>query len=138
MAEHQLRDIREHFAAYLAHLKARGTAETHQRSVERRLERLAADCDFKHLKDISRSQVEQWLLALSDDGLAAASRVHILIHTRAYLHWLDERRELRVDPDDLVRCSDMPKLPTYLPRDAERHRGSRYDQRGESKTTACR
>jgi site-specific recombinase XerD len=65
---------------------------------------------------LKRAHVEQWLIALSDEGLAPATRLHILIHTRIYLHWLLERNELRADPDHLIRSSDMPKLPTYLPR----------------------
>jgi site-specific recombinase XerD len=60
--------------------------------------------------------MEQWLLALSDEGLAPVTRVKMLTVTRAYLRWLFRRNELRADPDDLIRSSDMPKLPTYLPR----------------------
>ena len=68
------------------------------------------------LKGLDRESMEQWMLALSDQGLAPVTRVRMLTATRAYLRWLFEHNELRADPDDLIRSSDMPKLPTYLPR----------------------
>jgi site-specific recombinase XerD len=68
------------------------------------------------LKQLERAHMEQWMLALSDRGLAPATRGRILTGTRAYICWLIEHHELRADPDDLIRSSDMPKLPTYLPR----------------------
>jgi site-specific recombinase XerD len=48
--------------------------------------------------------------------LHPSTRRHEIIQVRAYLRWLLERGELRRDPNDLVRSSDFPKLPTYLPR----------------------
>ena len=57
------------------------------------------------LKRLNRAHAEQWLLALSDEGLAPATRVQLLVITRVYLHWLFERNELRADPDDLIRSS---------------------------------
>ena len=76
--------------------------------------------------------MEQWFLALSDEGLQACSRRHILIDTRTYLHWLLERNELRADPDDLVRSSDLPKLPTYLPRPLSPAQDIKLQQRLEA------
>lgn len=70
---------------------------------------------------LERQHTEQWLLSLSDRGLAAATRVHIVLNVRAYLRWLFERRELRNDPEFLLRGSDLPKLPKYLPRPLSPH-----------------
>ncbi len=84
------------------------------------------------LKRLERAHVEQWLLALSDEGLVPATRVQILMVTRAYLHWLFERNELRADPDDLIRSSDMPKLPTYLPRPLSPAQDATLQQRLEA------
>lgn len=84
------------------------------------------------LKRLRRPHTEQWFLALSDEGLQPCSRRHILIDTRAYLHWLLERGELRADPDDLVRSSDMPKLPTYLPRPLSPFQDAKLQQRLEA------
>jgi site-specific recombinase XerD len=68
------------------------------------------------LKALTRQQTESWLLSLSDEGLHPSTRHDIILHVRSYLRWLGERGELRRDPDDLLRTSDLPKLPTYLPR----------------------
>ena len=65
---------------------------------------------------LTRSQIERWLRWLHDAGLHPSSRCHILVESRAYLRWLAERRRLRTDPDELIRKSDFPKLPQYLPR----------------------
>jgi site-specific recombinase XerD len=76
--------------------------------------------------------MEQWLLALSDEGLAAATRISRLTDARVYLHWLFERNELRTDPDDLIRPSDMPKLPVYLPRPLSPAQDAELQQRLEA------
>src|SRR5262249_21123767 len=40
----------------------------------------------------------------------------ILVDIRAYLSWVGEHQRMRAAPDDLIRASDIPKLPLYLPR----------------------
>ena len=67
------------------------------------------------LADIDRSRIEAWLAWLHARGLAAASRVHTIQHVRAYLDWLDEHGVLAA-ATALIRSSDLPKLPQYLPR----------------------
>lgn len=67
------------------------------------------------LADIDRSRVEVWLSWLHARGLAAVSRVQTIQHVRAYLDWLDEHGVL-VAATALIRRSDLPKLPQYLPR----------------------
>jgi site-specific recombinase XerD len=68
------------------------------------------------LPGLHRRHTSEWMKALHDQGLQPATRKHLLIDARTYLRWLHERGELHADPDDLVRRSDMPKLPSYLPR----------------------
>jgi site-specific recombinase XerD len=65
---------------------------------------------------LTRHQFAPWLQQLNDLKLAPATRIHILLHVRRYLHWLDERHPLSSRPDDLVRRTDLPRLPVYLPR----------------------
>jgi site-specific recombinase XerD len=65
---------------------------------------------------ISRSHVESWLQWLHTRGLAPCTRVHAIQNLRAYLEWLDEENVLSARAPDLVRGSDLPKLPKYLPR----------------------
>jgi len=65
---------------------------------------------------LTRPQIERWFQWLLAAGLHPSSRGHILVESRAYLRWLGERRRMRTDPDELIRKSDFPKLPQYLPR----------------------
>ena len=65
---------------------------------------------------LTRPAIERWLRWLHGLGLHPSSRHHILVESRAYLRWLSERRRMRTAPDELIRKSDFPKLPQYLPR----------------------
>ena len=65
---------------------------------------------------IGRPHVESWLQWLHARDLAACTRVHAIQHVRAYLEWLEEEHLLPVPAPELVRGSDLPKLPKYLPR----------------------
>jgi len=66
--------------------------------------------------DIDRSHVESWLQWLHERGLAACTRVHAIQNIRAYVEWLVEERALPPSDTELIRGSDLPKLPKYLPR----------------------
>jgi len=65
---------------------------------------------------LTRSELALWFQMLHASGLHVMSRNHVLIDVRAYLHWLSEQRRLRTAPDELIRTTDLPKLPQYLPR----------------------
>jgi site-specific recombinase XerD len=72
--------------------------------------------DGTSIADVDRSKTEAWLQWLHARGLAACSRVHVIQHIRAYLEWLEEQHALPAPAVPLVRGSDLPKLPKYLPR----------------------
>jgi site-specific recombinase XerD len=65
---------------------------------------------------LKRDHVVRWLNSMRERGLHPATRRAGIIHARAYLRWLKERGALHGDPEDLLRRSDLPKLPEYLPR----------------------
>lgn len=65
---------------------------------------------------LTRAALAPWFQALHTSGLHVVSRFHILIDVRAFLHWLNEQRRMRTAPDELIRKTDIPKLPQYLPR----------------------
>jgi site-specific recombinase XerD len=65
---------------------------------------------------LTRPQIERWLRWLHALELHASSRHHVLVESRAYLRWLSEHRRMRTAPDELIRKSDFPKIPKYLPR----------------------
>jgi site-specific recombinase XerD len=65
---------------------------------------------------LTRQDLAPWFQELHAEGLHPATRFHVLIDVRGYLRWLSERRRMRTAPDELIRRSDFPKLPQYLPR----------------------
>jgi site-specific recombinase XerD len=97
-------------------------APTHRSSTRRRyvysLRKLYSWLDAHRLEveRLTRSEITPWFQALHTSGLHVVSRRHILIDVRAYLHWLSEQRRMRTAPDELIRNTDLPKLPNYLPR----------------------
>ncbi len=68
------------------------------------------------LDTLDRGNTERWLKSLADRGLAPCTRNTRIFHARSYLLWLSERGAIDADPDDLLRATDLPKIPTYLPR----------------------
>jgi site-specific recombinase XerD len=67
------------------------------------------------LPDLDRSRIESWLSWLHARGLAACSRMQTIQQVRAYLDWL-EKQGVLANASTLIRSSDLPKLPQYLPR----------------------
>jgi site-specific recombinase XerD len=82
------------------------------------LRKLYSWLEPRHLtpEHLTRPHVERWLRWLHDADLHASSRHHVLVESRAYLRWLSDRRRMRTLPDELIRKSDFPKIPRYLPR----------------------
>jgi site-specific recombinase XerD len=68
------------------------------------------------LEHLTRSELAPWFQALHAAGLHPATRLNILVDVRVYLHWVSEHRRMRTAPDELIRRTDLPKLPQYLPR----------------------
>ena len=72
--DHQETPLTKHFDAYLTKLEAEGTSPDHRGNVRRNLNRLAADCQFKRLPDLSREPLERWLVAQEKGGMGARTR----------------------------------------------------------------
>lgn len=68
------------------------------------------------LAQIKRPHSSAWIMHINSKGLAPISRSHHLTYVRVYLRWLYEHSFISSYPDDLIRASDMPKIPKYLPR----------------------
>lgn len=88
---------------------------TNYRSSLRKLARWLHSVDLE-ITTLTRPQVCLWLKHLAEQDLHAATRRTIIVNIRSFFHWLAERTLLEADPDDLLRSSDLPKLPKYLPR----------------------
>lgn len=69
------------------------------------------------LEQLERRHIEAWLGWLHARGLHPSSRLAIIQNIRAYFTWLQEHQLLPTpNADALLRSSDLPKLPQYLPR----------------------
>jgi len=68
------------------------------------------------LSNLNREHIECWLNFLHDKGHAPESRKGYIIFARAYLRNLYEQGIVSTPSDELLRSSDFPKLPSYLPR----------------------
>jgi len=97
-------------------------APTHRRSTCHRyiwsLRKLHAWVDAHELEihHLTRFDLAPWFQTLHTSGLHPVSRSHILFDVRVYLLWLSEHLPMRTAPHELIRKSDIPKLPQYLPR----------------------
>jgi site-specific recombinase XerD len=69
------------------------------------------------IETLSREQVSHWLQYLAQErGQAPHTRVNVIVAVRVYLRALNDAGHLPANADDLIRSSDLPKLPVYLPR----------------------
>lgn len=68
------------------------------------------------IDDIQRHILVQWNENLKNKGLHPSTRKHSLTKVRVYLRWLYEQGIINQNPENLIRATDMPKLPIYLPR----------------------
>jgi site-specific recombinase XerD len=86
------------------------------------------------LDTLDRDAAGRWLKSLAERDLAPTTRNSRIFHVRNYLTWLSEKGVIVADPHDLLRASDLPKIPTYLPRpfpvEADRELQRRFRQSG--------
>ena len=67
-------------------------------------------------RGMTREHAVEYMQHLVDRGLHPSTRAAAMMDVRNYLRWLEDRGHLRKESDDLIRSSDRPKLPQYLPR----------------------
>lgn len=70
-------------------------------------------------KYIDRAILEKWFTSMYEAGLAPASRFLCLMNIRCYFKWAYDREYLKQNPELLIRRSDFPKKPKYLPKPLE-------------------
>lgn len=67
-------------------------------------------------RNLTRKHLEQFMGRLKEKGLSIVWRKKILVAVRIYLNWLQERGLISINVTVLLRGTDFPKLPFYLPR----------------------
>ncbi len=103
MADHQATSIADHFAAYLNHLRAKGTTKAHVVDLQSNADRLFTDCRLDTLRDVDAGTLENWLTAQQANGMAARRRNRYLQALRGFCKWCVETERLPANP--LARVS---------------------------------
>lgn len=140
--------LAEHVIAYLTHLEAEGTCPEHRDNVDRCLKRLARECGFTKLANLTRDSFERWLVAKAKAGMSARTRNSYRSAAVAFCNWCidadpprlmenplakvpkgdenaDKRRERRaLTEDELRRLLDVARRRPVLSR-ATVYRGKR-------------
>jgi site-specific recombinase XerD len=113
-ARRTLPELAEQFVASLAATLRPGTCHCYRSN-------LGHFCRWSNEQDIVLEHLDRIALGrffahLLRQGLSPSRRSHILLEVRAYLRWLYDQGLLDRDPELLIRRSDLPKCPQYLPR----------------------
>ncbi len=66
--------------------------------------------------NLKRRDFERWLQHLKSLELGPMTRKGLILCIRYYLFWLEEHGKIQTDVDTLLRLSDCPKIPEYLPK----------------------
>jgi site-specific recombinase XerD len=110
----QLPDAAERFLGVLGATRKASTIGGYSSSLGRLYAFLAGRRTA--LLQLTRHHLEDWFQSLHTEGLHAATRLQLITHARTHLRWAYDEGLVIADPDELIRRSDLPKLPTYLPR----------------------
>lgn len=82
------------------------------------------------LEQLERRHVEGWLGWLHARGLHPSTRLAAIQTIRAYLDWLSQQGVISsIAAETLIRSTDLPKLPQYLPRPIPKEMDTALQQR---------
>ena len=111
MIDHHDTPLGEHIDAYLLKLEVEGASPMHRDNVRRALHRLATDCNFRRLSDLSRESLERWLLSQEKAGMGARTRNTYRAAAVAFCNWCIETGRLSVNPLAAVAKADEATDP---------------------------
>jgi hypothetical protein len=100
--------LADHLKAYLIHPEAEGTSRVHRDSFQRCLGRLARECGFRRLADLTRESLERWLVGRTREGMEARNSNLHRAAAMALCHWFVEAGRLR-------RKHPPPSCPSHPP-----------------------
>jgi site-specific recombinase XerD len=70
----------------------------------------------RSIKSLTHLELTDWFNHNKRRGLKASTQVHLMSALRVYLRWCHEQQLIPLDGDDLIRPTDFPPVPSYLPR----------------------
>jgi len=103
IADQQAVPLMQHIASFLEHLRSKEVSPGHLKTTERCLERLAGECRWSWLRDLTRQAVERWVTLELDKGTSAAS---INKHTTCVVtfgNWCVDNKRLTLNPLSRIR-----------------------------------
>ena len=103
-AEHAGQPLSRHLDAYERHLRAKGGDPRRISMLRRRLERVARECRFFRLNQLSAGRVERWLVDQADAGMAAATRNGYRESLVCLANWCRRTHRLSQNP-----FTDLPR-----------------------------
>ncbi len=104
--DHQETVLGNQIDTYLVKLESEGTSPVHRANVRRNLERLATDCRFARLSDLSREPLERWLVSQQKAGMGARTRNTYRAAVVAFCNWCVETGRLLSNPFGKVAKAD--------------------------------
>ncbi|HVC93455.1 MAG TPA: hypothetical protein VND64_07175 [Pirellulales bacterium] len=105
VSDHQATPLADHIKEYLDHQKAKG-ASRRVDDVRRQLQRVADDCGFVRLTDLTASKLERWLIDRAAADMGAATRNDYRIAWVSFANWCIRTRRLVTNPFALVARAD--------------------------------
>jgi integrase len=105
-ADYAAAPLAGHFDAYGAHLAAKGVTANHGKDTLARLRRLAADCRFGTLADLSAGPLDKWLVLRAGEGMSASTRNAYRESLVSFGNWCLSSDRLIVNPFDKVPKAD--------------------------------
>jgi integrase len=90
IGQHQAIPIEDHFVAYLTHLEVKAACKEHRSERGRQLRRIARECGFQRLADMTRTTLENWPTLQARNGMGSRTRNSYLTSALAFCNWCAE------------------------------------------------
>ena len=105
--DHQTTPLADHIAAFVAHQKAKGLNRLRIQNTRSRLTRLADECRFYRLGDMTATALDRWLVAQQAEGMGAGTRNEYRQELVGFGNWCVRNRRLLSNP-----FAGVPKADT--------------------------
>ena len=125
IADHQATPLENHIAGYIDHQTAKDVHPARIENTRSRLRRVAVDCGFARLADVSGSALERWLLDRQREGMSAGARNGYREAWIGFANWCVKTSRLLSNS-----LSNVPKADAKADRDLKFAGIPKEDDRG--------
>ena len=96
--EHGKRPLMEHMVDFEQHLRHKGNTEQHVGELATKVRKIAGECKWRFIRDVSASRVQKFLADLRNSGLSIQTSNHYLRAIKQFSRWLVRDRRTNDDP----------------------------------------